>query len=79
MTVQQRATLDDVARLAGVSSKTVSRVFAQRELVAHRFELLPVAASRFEQLRDFYGPFPIWVWLGSVLRGTSKPPPVSRC
>ncbi|MCK6081651.1 LacI family transcriptional regulator [Microbacterium sp. EYE_5] len=34
MTVQQRATLDDVARLAGVSSKTVSRVFAQRELVA---------------------------------------------
>lgn len=34
MTVQQRATLDDVARLAGVSSKTVSRVFTQRELVA---------------------------------------------
>ncbi|QPE05120.1 LacI family DNA-binding transcriptional regulator [Microbacterium schleiferi] len=34
MTVQQRATLDDVARLAGVSSKTVSRVFTQRELVS---------------------------------------------
>ncbi|MGX5696511.1 LacI family DNA-binding transcriptional regulator [Agromyces soli] len=33
MTVQQRATLDDVARLAGVSAKTVSRVFNQRELV----------------------------------------------
>jgi LacI family transcriptional regulator len=34
MTVQQRATLEDVARLAGVSSKTVSRVFTHRELVA---------------------------------------------
>ena len=34
MTVQQRATLEDVARLAKVSSKTVSRVFTQRELVA---------------------------------------------
>lgn len=31
---QQRATADDVARLANVSSKTVSRVFTQRELVA---------------------------------------------
>lgn len=31
--IQQRATLDDVARLAGVSAKTVSRVFNQRELV----------------------------------------------
>jgi LacI family transcriptional regulator len=34
MGVQQRATLDDVARLAGVSAKTVSRVFADREKVA---------------------------------------------
>ncbi|MGN6128001.1 MAG: LacI family DNA-binding transcriptional regulator [Humibacter sp.] len=34
MTIQQRATLDDVARLAGVSPKTVSRVFNQRERVA---------------------------------------------
>lgn len=34
MTVQQRATLEDVARLAEVSSKTVSRVFTQRDLVA---------------------------------------------
>jgi LacI family transcriptional regulator len=33
VTVQQRATLEDVARLAGVSAKTVSRVFNQRELV----------------------------------------------
>lgn len=33
MSVQQRATLEDVARLAGVSAKTVSRVFNQRELV----------------------------------------------
>ena len=33
MSIQQRATLDDVARLAGVSAKTVSRVFNQRELV----------------------------------------------
>ncbi|MBD3941823.1 LacI family DNA-binding transcriptional regulator [Microbacterium sp. NEAU-LLC] len=34
MNVQQRATLEDVARLAGVSSKTVSRVFTHRDLVA---------------------------------------------
>lgn len=34
MTVQSRATLDDVARLAGVSSKTVSRVYADRDVVA---------------------------------------------
>ena len=34
MSIQQRATLDDVARLAHVSPKTVSRVFAQPELVS---------------------------------------------
>lgn len=34
MSIQQRATVEDVARLAGVSAKTVSRVFSQRELVA---------------------------------------------
>jgi len=34
MSVQQRATLEDVARLAGVSSKTVSRVFTQRGSVS---------------------------------------------
>jgi len=47
MTVQQRATLDDVARLAGVSSKTVSRVFTQRELVAPQtVERVLTAAKR---------------------------------
>jgi len=34
MSVQPRATLDDVARLAGVSPKTVSRVYSNRDLVA---------------------------------------------
>lgn len=34
MSVQQRATLDDVARLAGVSPKTVSRVYAQSAKVS---------------------------------------------
>jgi LacI family transcriptional regulator len=34
MPVQQRATLADVARLAGVSTKTVSRVYTNREVVA---------------------------------------------
>ncbi len=34
MTIHRRATLEDVARLAYVSPKTVSRVFSQRHLVA---------------------------------------------
>ncbi|WP_345801728.1 LacI family DNA-binding transcriptional regulator [Microbacterium sp. AZCO] len=47
MTVQNRATLDDVARLAGVSSKTVSRVFTNRELVApETVERVLAAAKR---------------------------------
>lgn len=47
MTVQQRATLEDVARLAGVSSKTVSRVFTHRELVApETVERVMAAAKR---------------------------------
>jgi len=47
MTVQNRATLDDVARLAGVSSKTVSRVFSNRELVApETVERVLAAAKR---------------------------------
>jgi LacI family transcriptional regulator len=47
MTVQQRATLEDVARLAGVSSKTVSRVFTHRDLVApDTVERVLVAAKR---------------------------------
>ncbi|MCD2440887.1 LacI family transcriptional regulator [Agromyces sp. SYSU K20354] len=47
MTVQQRATLDDVARLAGVSAKTVSRVFNQRELVgADTVERVLASAKR---------------------------------
>ncbi|MGM7669082.1 LacI family DNA-binding transcriptional regulator [Microbacterium sp. A93] len=44
--VDQRATLDDVARLAGVSSKTVSRVFAQRELVAPQTVERVLAAAK---------------------------------
>ncbi|MBM7502988.1 LacI family DNA-binding transcriptional regulator [Agromyces aurantiacus] len=47
MTVQQRATLDDVARLAGVSAKTVSRVFSNREVVApETVERVLAAAKR---------------------------------
>lgn len=47
MTTQQRATLEDVARLAGVSSKTVSRVFTHRDLVApETVERVLVAARR---------------------------------
>jgi LacI family transcriptional regulator len=46
MTVQNRATLDDVARLAGVSSKTVSRVFSNRELVAPETVERVLAASK---------------------------------
>ncbi|MDY0910544.1 LacI family DNA-binding transcriptional regulator [Microbacterium sp. CFBP9034] len=47
MTVQQRATLEDVARLADVSSKTVSRVFTHRELVApETVERVLAAAKR---------------------------------
>lgn len=34
MAIQSRATLQDVARLAGVSAKTVSRVYSQRERVS---------------------------------------------
>jgi len=46
MTVQNRATLDDVARLAGVSSKTVSRVFSNRDLVAPETVERVLAASK---------------------------------
>lgn len=46
-TVQPRATLDDVARLAGVSAKTVSRVFNQPELVGtETAERVQAAATR---------------------------------
>lgn len=34
MVAQQRATTDDVARLAGVSAKTVSRVYSNRDVVS---------------------------------------------
>ncbi|MCC3761488.1 LacI family transcriptional regulator [Glycomyces sp. TRM65418] len=47
MPVQQRATLADVARLAGVSTKTVSRVYANREMVAPAtVDAVLVAAKR---------------------------------
>lgn len=49
MNIQQRATLDDVARLANVSPKTVSRVFSQRELVsAATVERVLSAAKRLK-------------------------------
>lgn len=47
MNIQQRATLHDVGRLAGVSAKTVSRVFNHREQVApETVELVLTAAKR---------------------------------
>lgn len=47
MSVQQRATLDDVARLAGVSAKTVSRVFSNRDVVSpETVERVLAAAKR---------------------------------
>lgn len=49
MNIQQRATLDDVARLANVSPKTVSRVFTQRDLVsAATVERVLAAAKRLK-------------------------------
>ncbi|MHC6177780.1 LacI family DNA-binding transcriptional regulator [Glutamicibacter sp. X7] len=49
MKIQQRATLDDVARLAHVSPKTVSRVFSQRHLVAPpTVEAVLAAAKRLK-------------------------------
>jgi LacI family transcriptional regulator len=54
MAVQQRATLQDVARLAGVSPKTVSRVFNQRERVAgETVERVMVAAKRLRFRPNF--------------------------
>jgi len=45
--LQQRATLDDVARLAGVSPKTVSRVYADRDKVSPKtVEKVLTAAKR---------------------------------
>ncbi|WEG08042.1 LacI family DNA-binding transcriptional regulator [Microbacterium horticulturae] len=47
VTVQSRATLADVAKLAGVSAKTVSRVYAQRDRVsAETVERVLSAAKR---------------------------------
>lgn len=47
MSVQQRATLADVARLSGVSAKTVSRVYSDRRLVApETVERVLAAAKR---------------------------------
>ncbi|MFC0196093.1 LacI family DNA-binding transcriptional regulator [Microbacterium arthrosphaerae] len=54
MAVQQRATLQDVARLAGVSPKTVSRVFNQRERVAaETVERVMMAAKRLRFRPNF--------------------------
>ncbi|MGN7860425.1 LacI family DNA-binding transcriptional regulator [Microbacterium sp. 22303] len=49
MAIQTRATLDDVARLAGVSAKTVSRVYANRDLVSP--ETVERVLSAAERLR----------------------------
>ncbi|GAA1179487.1 LacI family DNA-binding transcriptional regulator [Nesterenkonia xinjiangensis] len=46
MSLQQRATLDDVARLAGVSRKTVSRVYSEPEKVAGTTRDQVLAAAR---------------------------------
>ncbi|MFS2279271.1 LacI family DNA-binding transcriptional regulator [Microbacterium sp. OR21] len=46
MSVQPRATLDDVARLAGVSSKTVSRVYTHRDMVSAETAERVLAAAR---------------------------------
>ncbi|MGP9033566.1 LacI family DNA-binding transcriptional regulator [Glutamicibacter mysorens] len=46
MTIRQRATLDDVARLAHVSPKTVSRVFSQRHLVSPATAEAVLAAAK---------------------------------
>ncbi|RCK60197.1 LacI family DNA-binding transcriptional regulator [Microbacterium sorbitolivorans] len=47
MTIHQRATLQDVGRLAGVSPKTVSRVFNHRDQVApETVEIVLAAAKR---------------------------------
>lgn len=46
ISVQQRATLEDVARLAGVSAKTVSRVFNEPGRVAPQTSALVAAAAK---------------------------------